>query len=528
MKRLTAVAVATILGTTALAQYTRIWTQPNVPTGDILGRVNLKLGWAANVPVDGLRDGVATIQNLGDLVIVQTRHGAVTAFDPVNGAAKWRASVGLAYPVTHNVGYNDNLILVANGTRIYALDRATGKSLWDVELTATPSSPPAANVDAFYVCLSNGRLASYYFPVETAPKPGKAPQTGTSAAAQARSQPNRPTTGGTAAGNQPTRTAPSGAGRSVTTSAGMDARSVTTAVQAGSRTATSGDIHRDSRGQMATGGPRLRWDYQTNLRMSERPVLGEKQLFAIGTGPQAVFIDKNGTRPLDFTADAPFSAPLGQYGETAYAACANGSIYSIDISRRITLWQTTVNGAVTDRPIATDEDLFVASERGGLGRHVRTTGERLWENHSAVHYVASNPKFVYARDSIGRLLVLDRVRGTTLSSVDMTEFTSALSNPVTDRVLLAANSGLIVCLHDRSYGQPLQLRNPPPPIPSAVNVPGAPEPKPETPPADPKPETPPVEKPSKPAAPPKPVPAPGPKPAAPPAPATPPAPAPEN
>jgi outer membrane protein assembly factor BamB len=541
MKRLLCVAAATILGTAAFAQYTRIWTQPAVPTPEVLDRVGLRLGWRAAVPVDGPRDGIATIQNLGDVVIVQSRRGAITAFDPSNGAAKWRAAVGLAYPVTHAVGYNDSFILVANGTRIFALDRATGKGLWDVDLTATPSSPPAADIDAFYVCLSNGRLSAYAFPVETAPKPGPPTKTANpSTSAQGRNVAPRPAAGGSAAAMQPTRTAPSGSGRSVTVSAGVDARSVTTAVQVtGGRTATTGDLNRASRGQMAVGGPRLIWDYQTNLRMSERPVLGEKQIFAIGTGAQAVFIDKNGSRPVEFTADAPFSAPLGHYGEIAYAGCANGSIYALDIGRRLTLWHTTINGAVTEKPIATDEDLYVASERGGLGRHVRTTGEMLWQNRTAVHYVASNPKFVYARDSLGQLLVIDRARGTTLSTLDVQGFTTALANPETDRVILAADDGQIVSLYDRAYPQALHQRNPPPPVlPAAVSIPGTVEPKPDTTPAEPKPETPPVPKPpGKPATPPaKPAPGAPMKPPAsppvtpppPPPPATPPAPAPEK
>jgi hypothetical protein len=91
----------------------------------------------------------------------------------------------------------------------------------------------------------------------------------------------------------------------------------------------------------------------------------------------------------------------------------------------------------------------------------RSTGELLWHNSAAVRFVAYNPKFVYARDAEGRLLFLDRNRGTTLTNLDPGDFTFSLANGETDRLILGANDGLVISLHDRAYQQPLRLRNPP-------------------------------------------------------------------
>jgi outer membrane protein assembly factor BamB len=474
------------------------------------------------------------VQQLGDLIVIQNRRGAVTALDPVTGAARWRTVVGLPYPVTQRVGYNDALILVANGTRIFALDRPTGKELWNVDLAGTPSSPPTADADAFYVCLSNGRLSAYAFPVESSPTPGTTPTTGTSAASGPKA-PAAPAASGPAAAAGPgagrTSAAPvrpaaaAGGGRTATVSTGTDTRSATTAVQVtGGRTAISAsDVNRTGRGSAVAGGPRLLWDYQTNLRIAERPVVGEKNLLVVGTGREALFLDKLGGRPLVFTADAAFTAPVGKYGEIGYAACADGSVYAFHLATRVTLWQVTVNGAVTERPVVTDEDLFLTSERGGLTRFVRANGEVLWQNPAAVRFVASNPKFVYARDGAGRLLILDRGRGTTLTALDLREFTFSLPNSETDRLVLGADDGSMISLHDRAYPQQLRLRNPPAIVPPVAGAPATPDdakpetpaepaPKPRTPPAGPKPA------PGAPATPPVP-PAP-----APPPPATPPAP----
>ena len=59
---------------------------------------------------------------------------------------------------------------------------------------------------------------------------------------------------------------------------------------------------------------------------------------------------------------------------------------------------------------------------------------------------------------MGRLLVLDRKNGTQLSRYDVRDFVYPIVNPESDRIYLASNDGLIVCLRDKEYVQPLVYR----------------------------------------------------------------------
>ena len=178
---------------------------PAVPPAEVLDRFNLRLGWRMGLPVDGYKDGIATVQNLDDVIIVQNRKGAVTAIDPVTGAVRSRRTVGQSYPITQPVGHNDSLLLISNGTRVFALDRATGGDLWNVNLPGSPSSAPTANTDSFYVCLSNGRLSAYAYPGETGPVPGSpsagggpSPRLGIGSAPRTPPTPSRSTNGNAA------------------------------------------------------------------------------------------------------------------------------------------------------------------------------------------------------------------------------------------------------------------------------------------------------------------------------------------
>ena len=70
----------------------RVWSQPSPPSQEALDRLNLQSAWAVHVPMDGRRDGFASIQVNGDQLIVQTRSGLITILDAENGGrALWRS-----------------------------------------------------------------------------------------------------------------------------------------------------------------------------------------------------------------------------------------------------------------------------------------------------------------------------------------------------------------------------------------------------------------------------------------------------
>jgi len=65
---------------------------------------------------------------------------------------------------------------------------------------------------------------------------------------------------------------------------------------------------------------------------------------------------------------------------------------------------------------------------------------------------------VFKPEDFSRMLILDRKRGVKLSWLDTTAYRVKVVNEVTDRIYLAANDGLIICLHDRDVKEPLRHR----------------------------------------------------------------------
>jgi outer membrane protein assembly factor BamB len=412
------------------------------------------------MPMDGRRDGIATVQNVGGQVIVQSAFGRVACLDGATGAVRWIAAVGVPYQVTFDVAYNDELIIVSNATRVYGLDRVTGAERWMIDLPTTPSSPPVADNIAIYINLSNGRLASYLVP--DAPKyitlipVTRTGEIDTAAAAKANTLPSNDPRAAAFAGAPST-----GSGRTVTVSTALDNRSATIAVKTiGGRTVAGGiDVKKAYSALQSTHAPYLLWDLHTAQRVYQRPVLGKDSVMVVSSQGTAFFANRGGIDRSELPTDSRISAPIGQYAEYAYVADRNGVITAIDLDRRSRIWQYTANGPVTTMPQATDGDLFVVSDRGGLIRLDRATGTQVWQNPEATEFLAANPKFVYGLDRVGNLLVIDHKLGTTISKMNVRDFVVHVQNETTDRVLLAANDGTLVCLNDKSYPMPLTLQN---------------------------------------------------------------------
>jgi len=239
--------------------------------------------------------------------------------------------------------------------------------------------------------------------------------------------------------------------------------------------------------QGGTAGPepQFLWSYVTEARsegrLEQTSLLSEHFIFqAAGNG---VFFALSKNEPqvvYRFQADAPVSAPLGQYEDVAYVPSEDFRVYALEIPTGHILWRFIGGGPIVRKPEVTEDSVYVAAEKSGLYRLDRATGEMVWRNITARRFLAVNKKFVYAVDQVGALLVLDRATGVQLADYAGTrDFAVRFANEFNDRIYLASNDGLLLCLHDRDYPKPLLVRNvaerAPPPAPVVKKKPIADE-----------------------------------------------------
>jgi outer membrane protein assembly factor BamB len=410
-----------------------VYTQPVPPPQELLDRLNLQMAFRIYVPMDGRQDGLTTVQMSGRDLLVQTRSGMVALIDAETGATSWRQRVGRTYVAEHALAFNSREVYVINNVYLYALDRLTGAVNWTFRLPEGVASPPIADENLIYIASVTGLLTAYLLPrpdlLASAPAAGAKPL-------------------------------PSLRGLS---------RSSTAAVSSLTRSA-----HQASTVDEALVGPHpvRSWSELTTLRL-ELPMLLTRDRLLVPT-PSGTVLGMSKLLPIGtastisyrFSTESAIRVPPAYYDGVAYIGGEDANLYALLTTGGRLLWRSTIGVPITHRPAITDEDIYVVSARQGLMRLDRATGQSLWRipassgvvefNSAAERFLAANPKYVYALDASRRFFVLDRRRGITLSGFDSRDFVFPITNDITDRIYLAANNGLIVCLHDREYPQAIR------------------------------------------------------------------------
>ena len=107
---------------------TKLYSDPAVPSREVLNRLNLKQEWTRYLPMDGRKDGFISIQLSDGQMFVQTRSGMVALLDADKGA-DLAHHVWQAYQASFPLAINSFAVYAVNGGTIYALNRAADGSL---------------------------------------------------------------------------------------------------------------------------------------------------------------------------------------------------------------------------------------------------------------------------------------------------------------------------------------------------------------------------------------------------------------
>jgi hypothetical protein len=428
MKKLLIVAALVAVVSTPLRAEdpSRLYSTPSAPPREVLDRLRLKLGWTATVPMDGRRDGLFSVQLLpgdkGQELIVQTRSGGIYSYDAATGRQRWATHVGVPYRVAKPVGYNTNSIFVINNIDLISLDRATGGLKWEFDLPSGAASPPVADDDQVYLSLTNGRFATFMLP--------------NFLAREAKAK---------AFGSPPSK---------------LEAARSTKGIDVAAIGPLGGAIQAY---RVPRPGPQPveRGSFPEDEAVEQAAVVSSDCLLFAGTGGEVSGLLRLTGAPAwkPFLTRGRINVPVGQHEDTAYVASSDSNLYAVSINTGRVFWRVAGGGLPTERPAVLDEDVYVGMDRTGLVRLGRAEGDARWRNGDASRFLAANRKFVYAADHNGRLIVIDRERGTTLSAYDGTrDFAYPVQNDLTDRIYLAANNGMIVCLHERDSLTPQMMR----------------------------------------------------------------------
>ncbi|HEY1860427.1 MAG TPA: PQQ-binding-like beta-propeller repeat protein [Gemmataceae bacterium] len=408
------------------------YTRAEPPSREALDRLNLKLGWSVYLPLEGRRDGIYSVQPLDRDLFVQTRSGLVVVVDAATGKIKWSSRVGNAYRPSQPVGYNRMALFVVNGSVLYVLDRDDGKTLWQKRLPGAISAPPVADETQLWLMLGGDRLNLYQLP--TRQELGEYAKGGSAKSAET---------------PEPRST---------------DFPKSSYGVHGATISSLSPTAKQGSQAQTTGLQPKLLGEFFVGSTVEKAALLTAETILLPGN--RGVVTGMTRFEPKQvyrLPLDGDIGLQPGQYAEVGFIAAQDYNLYAVSIDSGRVLWRFSDGTLFSQPPAVNDQGVFAATERKGLYCIDRETGNLKWHNTDAGRFLASNPKFVYAMDRSNRFLVLDRERGSKLSSYDLRDFVHPISNDRTDRIYLAAHNGLLISLYDRDFEKPLILKKDPKP-----------------------------------------------------------------
>lgn len=531
-------AAAVLLATTlpALAQDSNVYSRAVPPDKAVLERLNLKIEWTANIPVQGRRDTLTQIQTIDDQIFVQTRTGLLIAGDALTGQLQWFVQLGNGDPVnTYPVAANSKFVYAAHVTKLHAFHRYSGVVEFVTDLASPPTTGLAADESGVYAALgmrsgNSGahRIVAYDLPrpigIADAPKgppdPNKPPVKDpkvvnpvdnlmTRYAPEHMYRTNLPDTFDASRYRPPaeapvggftgSRTPSLSALPRVTPPYTLDNQHYTPSVgvlpslrqpyrlrndfqKDIQQTPSIGVIPPSVAASLALADlrprniePPQRWEYGFTTRVLFAPFLTPTRVWAV-TGDNALVALNKRDKKVEVNqrlAD-PISAVPGRAGLSVYVPLGSGYLLgvegssgSLDGGANI-LWRTPVGGIGNRTPYVTDKYVYNQGDDSGVVCLDRASGDIVWRSDdTADRVVGANQEFIYIRDRQGKFLVYDAKRATNpvskrsapLGGLDLAEFNVPVVNTASDRIYLAADNGLVVCLRDLSpkYAKPVRI-----------------------------------------------------------------------
>ena len=194
----------------------------------------------------------------------------------------------------------------------------------------------------------------------------------------------------------------------------------------------------------------VKWRYRTSKSITIPAVPGEGVVaFASRNGSLYSVTKENRKLVFQFETDAPLSAPIVRYKNMLLLASEDFNFYSLDIRNGRPGWQFTAGVVIRRAPILIDDDVYLFPEQGNMYKLSAQTGHSYWSLPRMQDFLAASSSRVYVADRHNNLTILSREHGEPLGMFPLDKFTRHLANDRSDRIYVATDSGLVMCLHER-------------------------------------------------------------------------------
>lgn len=194
----------------------------------------------------------------------------------------------------------------------------------------------------------------------------------------------------------------------------------------------------------------MRWRYRTSKEITTT---------AYSTGRLVNFASRDGSlyavgaqeRDLtwQFETSAPITAPLAATNDSLILASEDYFVYCLNRDNGLVRWEFASGNPVRKAPVVIGNDVYVIPDRGGMFSLSVRTGEEKWERPGITDLLTATKSRLIGSDQTGNIVLLQRSTGRPIGTLPLRPFNVRSQNDRTDRLFLATQSGLVMCLREQ-------------------------------------------------------------------------------
>jgi len=414
-------------------------------TQDDAARHGLTRAWFAQIPLDPGRSQISHLRlfegtgPLPDTLLVQTNQATVHAINAETGQTLWTRLVGSPAHPTMPVGACRELVAVVNGNKLYLLDRASGRLLWDRRIEGVPADGPVLT-DRYAVVPTVGGLVVAYPIAKEEFEPVDALAGKPTATAEKENE--TPESGSASPNVEPTTPKPAAKEPYRPFTLKQDFIYPLTCVSFGRVTSQPIFVLEDNQNQY------LAWATTRGLFVGYIDLQRERE-FAV----------KYQVRTKSDIVTPPTYLPPNLAEEETegliFSASSAGAIYAVSATRGVDVWRYALGEPVVEPIVPIRNRVYITTQLGNFFCLDATTGMQRWSTRNVSQFIAASRQRIYVADRAGQVSVLDADSGTRVDGFFASDLPIKFRNLWTDRIYLATPSGLVQCLHETTQAEPL-------------------------------------------------------------------------
>ena len=209
------------------------------------------------------------------------------------------------------------------------------------------------------------------------------------------------------------------------------------------------ELHNDNRLPQWTNVAQV-WRYKTADEITTPPISNDL-ILNFASRDNSLYSLSPGDRKLQwqFETDRPVSAPLGNSPGFIYLASEDFNVFCIQQNTGSVRWQFVAGLPIRKEVRVVGDNVYVFPHRGGMYCLSRISGQRRWWLPHMEDFVGQTSNQLFITDSLGQISVLSPKDGAVIGALPLRNFSFRYGNELTDRLYLATETGLVVCIREQ-------------------------------------------------------------------------------